>query len=116
VPTTAPVAVMPELPAVIPPKLPYTGIADTPTTATSQQPAHLPRTATTISFNAQFWFVVGFLLLAGGLGLQFWPSRRPVAPAPTDEQFLAKLLSTPVQPTDEELLRKLLTKQSAAEK
>ncbi|WP_298482455.1 hypothetical protein [uncultured Chloroflexus sp.] len=116
VPTAAPVAVMPELPAVIPPKLPYTGIADTPTAATSQQPAHLPRTATTIPFNAQFWFVVGFLLLAGGLGLQFWPSRRPAALAPTDEQFLAKLLSTPVQPTDEELLRELFTKQSAAEK
>ncbi|WP_322488772.1 hypothetical protein [Chloroflexus sp.] len=115
VPTIAPVAVAPELPAVIPPKLPYTGIADDPAAATNQQPAYLPRTATTIPFNAQFWFVVGFLLLAGGLGLQFWPSRRQVTPVPADEQFLAKLLNTPPPATDEELLRALLTGKGSAD-
>ncbi|OAN48635.1 hypothetical protein A6A03_07625 [Chloroflexus islandicus] len=116
VPTIAPVAVAPELPAVIPPKLPYTGVVDDPAAATSQQPAHLPRTATTIPFNAQFWFVVGFLLLAGGLGLQFWPSRRQATPAPADEQFLAKLLSTPPPATDEELLHALLTGKGSSDK
>lgn len=116
VPTAAPVAVMPELPAVIPPKLPYTGIADTPASSIGQQPNLLPRTATTIPFNAQFWFVVGFLLLAGGLGLQFWPSRRQATPTPADAQFLAKLLSAPPPATDEELLRALLTGQRSSEK
>ncbi|MCS6888840.1 MAG: hypothetical protein NZQ09_11575 [Chloroflexus sp.] len=112
VPTTAPVAVAPELPAVIPPKLPYTGVAAgdkaAPAAAIGQQPAQLPRTATTSPFNAQFWFVVGFLLLAGGLGLQFWPSPRRAAPIPADERLLAELLSLPPRKGDEELLRSLL--------
>ncbi|WP_322512781.1 hypothetical protein [Chloroflexus sp.] len=112
VPTAAPVAVAPDIPAVIPPKLPYTGVAAgdkaVPAATSDQQPAQLPRTATTSPFNTQFWFVVGFLLLAGGLGLQFWPSRRRATPTPADERLLAELLSKPPRKDDEELLRSLL--------
>lgn len=103
-PTIAPVAVAPEMPVVIPPKLPYTGVDAVP----ARQPTHLPRTATTTTFNAQFWFVVGFLLLVGGLGLQFWPSRRRVVPTSTDEQLLNELLGVSPNNNDEELLRALL--------
>ncbi|GIW91931.1 MAG: hypothetical protein KatS3mg109_2363 [Pirellulaceae bacterium] len=117
-PISEPVAVIPALPEVIPPKLPYTGVADTPATTIDRQPTFLPRTATTIPFNAQFWFVVGFILLAGGLGLQFWPVRRNASSA-AHERILAELLSTPPPPLhhhDDELLYTLLTQHDAHDK
>lgn len=105
--------VIPALPQAIPPKLPYTGIAtdvDTvPATAIDQQPTRLPRTAATAPFNAQFWFIVGFILLVGGLGLQFWPVRLPSQPVSTNDRLLSTLLTTPPSESREELLHKLLT-------
>ncbi len=105
--------VIPALPQVIPPKLPYTGIAtdvDTaPAIGIDQQPTRLPRTATTTPFNAQFWFILGVILLAGGLGLQFWPARRSSPSASTNNRLLITLLTTPLPHSREELLHKLLT-------
>lgn len=116
-PISEPVAVIPALPEVIPPKLPYTGVADTPATTIDRQPTFLPRTATTIPFNAQFWFVVGFILLAGGLGLQFWPVRQrtPSPAVKDDEHLLITLLQSPLPLPEEELLHALLTGRSRAE-
>jgi hypothetical protein len=116
-PISEPVAVVPALPEVIPPKLPYTGVADTPATTIDRQPTFLPRTATTIPFNAQFWFVVGFILLAGGLGLQFWPVQQQT-PSPAvkdDEHLLTTLLQSPLPLPEEDLLHALLIEQSKAE-
>lgn len=113
VPTMAPVTVMPELPAVIPPQLPYTGVAEAPAAAVIQQPAILPRTATTTPFNAQFWFVVGSLLLAGGLGLQFWSSRRQADPMPADEIPCSAAQCATV--TDEYLLSSLLVRKDLSD-
>jgi hypothetical protein len=115
-PAPQPVVVpaLPEpVPETMPPKLPYTGIAtdaDTvPATAIDQQPTRLPRTAATAPFNAQFWFILGIILLAGGLGLQFWPARRSSQPVSTNDRLLSTLLITPPSESREELLRKLLT-------
>ncbi len=109
----SPPAVIPALPETVPPKLPYTGIATdsdtTPAIAIDQQPTRLPRTATTTPFNAQFWFIVGFILLAGGLGLQFWPVRQPSQSVSTNDRLLSTLLTTPPSESREALLRKLLT-------
>jgi hypothetical protein len=105
--------VVPAMPETMPPKLPYTGIAtdvDTvPATAIDQQPTRLPRTAATAPFNAQFWFILGVILLAGGLGLQFWPARRSSPSASTNNRLLITLLTTPLPHSREELLCKLLT-------
>jgi len=105
--------VVPAMPETMPPKLPYTGTAtdvDTvPATAIDQQPTRLPRTAATAPFNAQFWFIVGFILLVGGLGLQFWPVRQPSQPVSTNDRLLSTLLTTPPSESREELLHKLLT-------
>ncbi|WP_448338223.1 hypothetical protein [Chloroflexus aurantiacus] len=112
-PTAAPVpppAVAPAIPESVPPKLPFTGIdtdsESVPAANSNQLPSRLPRTATNTPFNASFWFVVGFILLAGGLGLQFWPVRRPSASR--EDQLLAQLLTTPPA-SREELLRQLLS-------
>ncbi len=105
--------VVPAMPETMPPKLPYTGIAtdvDTvPATAIDQQPTRLPRTAATAPFNAQFWFILGVILLAGGLGLQFWPARRSSPSVSTNNRLLITLLTTPLPHSREELLHKLLT-------
>ncbi|MEJ5345451.1 MAG: hypothetical protein WHS83_11130 [Chloroflexus sp.] len=112
-PTAEPVpppAAVPAIPESVPPKLPFTGIDTGSETApagnSNQLPSHLPRTATNTPFNASFWFVVGFILLAGGLGLQFWPVRR--SSASREDQLLAELLTTPPA-SREELLRQLLS-------
>lgn len=111
--SVSPPVVAPALPEIIPQKLPFTGIAtdvDTaPAIGMDQQPTLLPRTATTTPFNAQFWFIVGFILLAGGLGLQFWPVRQPLQSVSTNDRLLSTLLTTPPSESREELLRKLLT-------
>ncbi|MEF3272881.1 MAG: hypothetical protein K6356_00530 [Chloroflexus sp.] len=104
---------MPELPAIIPPKLPLTGVETdaqaVPASNVVRQPIHLPRTASPVPFNAQFWFGLGILLLVSGLTLQFWPSRQRRALTPSDEQLLASLLSVPLRASDDALLQKLLT-------
>jgi len=99
---------MPELPAIIPPKLPFTGIETEEQSGSARPPLQLPRTATTIPFNAQFWFGLGFLLLISGLGLQFWPIRRRPTPQSSNDQLLSSLLSDPLSASDEVLLRELL--------
>lgn len=112
-PTAAPVpppAVAPAIPESIPPKLPFTGIdtdsESAPAGNSNQSPNRLPRTATNTPFNASFWFVVGFILLVGGLGLQFWPVRQ--SSASRGDHLLAELLTTPPA-SREELLRQLLS-------
>ncbi len=100
VPTAVVLPVLPEAPVSIPPKLPFTGVDAEETAQSSQQPAYLPRTATPIPFNAQFWFALGLLLLVSGLGLQFWPNQRPSRPA--------RRRRMPTHRSDEELLRALL--------
>ncbi|MGQ9774466.1 MAG: hypothetical protein ACUVS0_13345, partial [Chloroflexus sp.] len=110
IPESIPPEVAPAIPESIPPKLPFTGIdtdsESAPAGNSHQLPNRLPRTATNTPFNASFWFVVGFIFLVGGLGLQFWPVRQ--SSASREDHLLVELLTTPPA-SREELLRQLLS-------